>query len=72
MWADNPCPPIFENGTSVVGDPDAGEKGCTLGKYPSYVVNATGTKDIAAAVQWAAERNVRLNIKNTGHSHVGR
>lgn len=72
LWAGTPCPPIFPNGTSVGGDPEAGDKGCTLGKYPSYVVNATGAEDIAAAIRWAAERNVRLNIKNTGHSHLGR
>ncbi|KEZ41909.1 hypothetical protein SAPIO_CDS6605 [Scedosporium apiospermum] len=72
QWADNPCPPIFPNGTSIGGDPDAGTKGCKLGKYPTYVVNATGAEDIATAVKWAAKRNIRLNIKNTGHNHLGR
>lgn len=72
LWADNPCPPIFPNGTSIGGDSDAGAKGCALGKYPSYVVNATGPEEVAAAVGWASGRNIRLNIKNTGHSHLGR
>ncbi|MBE3045505.1 FAD-binding protein, partial [Candidatus Bathyarchaeota archaeon] len=72
QWADTPCPPIFPNGTSIGGDPAAGEKGCTLGRYPSYVVNATGAEDIAAAVKWASQRNIRVNVKNTGHSHLGR
>ena len=72
FWADNPCPPIFPNGTSIGGDPYAGAKGCTLGKYPSYVVNATSAEDIGAAMEWASGRSIRLNIKNTGHSHIGR
>lgn len=72
LWADNPCPPIFPNGTSVGGDPDAGARGCSLGRYPSYVVNATGAEDVAAAVEWALGRDIRVNVKNTGHSHLGR
>lgn len=72
FWADTPCPPIFPNGTSVTGDTQAGAKGCTIGKYPAFVVNATTPEHIASTVQWAKERNVRLNIKNTGHSHLGR
>ena len=32
-WGGNSCPPISPNGTSITGDPAAGEKGCTIGKH---------------------------------------
>lgn len=37
---------------------------CTLGNMPSYVVNATNADDIAAAVKFSAEHNLRFRIKN--------
>jgi hypothetical protein len=70
--ANNPCPPIFPNGTSVNGDPSAGTKGCSHGKYPDFVVNATSPEIIATALKWASEKNIRVVIKNTGHNHLGR
>ncbi|KAK4032940.1 hypothetical protein C8A01DRAFT_20055 [Parachaetomium inaequale] len=45
---------------------------CTQGGYPSYVVNASSVKDIQLAVNFARNRNIRLNIKNTGHDFSGR
>ncbi|KAF2137409.1 uncharacterized protein K452DRAFT_353552 [Aplosporella prunicola CBS 121167] len=66
--AGNTCNPIYENGTSIAGDPDAGKKGCTIGEYPPYVVNATGAADVQAAVRFATEHSLRLIVKNTGHS----
>ncbi|KAF2644920.1 FAD-binding domain-containing protein [Massarina eburnea CBS 473.64] len=71
-WANNPCPPIYPNGTSVTGDTRAGEKGCGVGRYPVYAVNATEEVHVIAAVRFAAERGIRLNVKNTGHSFLGR
>ncbi|KAH8895797.1 FAD-binding domain-containing protein [Thozetella sp. PMI_491] len=71
-WANNTCPPIFPNGTSVTGDPDAGKKGCSLGGYPAYALNATDPSHIQAVVKFANEWNIRLNIKSTGHSFQGR
>jgi FAD/FMN-containing dehydrogenase len=71
-WADNPCPPIFPNGTSVNGDPHAGAKGCTIGRYPVFVVNATEAAHIRATIQFAKMHNIRLVIKNSGHSFQGR
>ncbi|KAH8646888.1 hypothetical protein BX600DRAFT_518908 [Xylariales sp. PMI_506] len=71
-WANNSCPPIFPNGTSVNGDPDAGKKGCTIGGYPVYALNATDPTQIQAVVQFANENNIRLNVKSTGHSFQGR
>ncbi|KAH6629723.1 FAD binding domain-containing protein, partial [Boeremia exigua] len=71
-WADNPCPPIFPNGTSVTGDVDAGRKGCSIGKYPAYVVNATGYREVQAAFKFAARKGIRVNVKSTGISLQGR
>lgn len=72
MWAGDSCAPIFENGTSVNGDPTAGKKGCSIGRHPVYVVNATGPEEVVTAVKWAGERNIRVNVKATGHSLTGR
>ncbi|KAF2494539.1 FAD-binding domain-containing protein [Lophium mytilinum] len=72
VWANNSCNPIFPNGTSVTGDVKAGDKGCSIGDYPVYVVNATDPEHVAGVLKWAGQRNVRVVIKNTGHSYPGR
>ncbi len=72
VWANNSCNPIWPNGTSVTGDPDAGIRGCSIGAYPVYVVNVTTTEQISTALQWADRRNIRIIIKSTGHSFLGR
>lgn len=45
---------------------------CSLGNLPVYIVNASDTKDIQKAVRFAAQHNLRLSIKNTGHDYLGR
>jgi FAD/FMN-containing dehydrogenase len=45
---------------------------CALGNMPSYVVNATSTDDVQAAVKFAARYNLRLRVKNSGHDYSGR
>jgi FAD/FMN-containing dehydrogenase len=72
IWAGNPCPPIYLNGTSVTGDPVAGSKGCHVGGYPAFAINATEPLHVQEAVRFARKHNIRLNIKNTGHSFQGR
>ncbi|KAI9167534.1 FAD-linked oxidoreductase ZEB1 [Paramyrothecium foliicola] len=72
IWAGNPCPPIYPNGTSVNGDPKAGAKGCTIGGYPAFAVNATHPSHVQKAVKFARAHNLRLNVKSTGHSFQGR
>ncbi|KAF1815660.1 FAD-binding domain-containing protein [Eremomyces bilateralis CBS 781.70] len=72
FWANNSCNPIYSNGTSITGDPTAGERGCSIGKYPAYVVNATTAEQVQATVRFAVKNNIRLNIKNTGHNYPGR
>lgn len=71
-WAHNSCPPIWPNGTSILGDPEAGAKGCGVGAYPALAVNATTEGEVVAAVRGAKEWGVRLNVKSTGHSFQGR
>ncbi|KAF2731697.1 FAD binding domain protein [Polyplosphaeria fusca] len=71
-WNNNSCPPIFANGTSVTGDANAGAKGCHIGDHPVYAVNATSEEAVIAAVQFASKHNIRLNVKSTGHSLLGR
>ncbi|KAE8331920.1 hypothetical protein BDV39DRAFT_167817 [Aspergillus sergii] len=67
MWANNSCNPIYSNGTSLTGNIHAGEKGCSIGNYPPFVVNATEPGHVQAALKFARRWNLRLNIKNTGH-----
>ncbi|KAM3079449.1 hypothetical protein ACMFMG_005880 [Clarireedia jacksonii] len=71
-WTNNTCNPIYPNGTSVAGDPEAGKKGCSLGSLPPYVVNATEPSHVQAALKFATTWNLRTNIKNTGHNDSGR
>ncbi|KAJ0419553.1 hypothetical protein BJY00DRAFT_302129 [Aspergillus carlsbadensis] len=72
VWTNSSCNPILPNGTSVTGDPRAGKKGCSIGSYPVYVVNATDASHVQAALQFAQRWNLRINIKNTGHNGSGR
>lgn len=53
----------------VTANPNAA---CTLGGYPSYVVNVTAVSDIQLAVNFARNMGLRLVIKNTGHDFLGK
>jgi len=72
IWTNNSCNPIWPNGTSITGDPNAGARGCSVGAYPAYVVNLTTPKQIGDALKWADEKNIRIVVKSTGHSYSGR
>lgn len=71
-WANNSCYPIYPNGTSIAGDPDAGERGCSIGSLPPYVINATDVGHVQAGLKFARKWNLRLTVKNTGHNGAGR
>jgi hypothetical protein len=45
---------------------------CSGEGYPVYVINATCKEDVKAGIDFAAENNVRLNVKSTGHDYLGR
>ncbi|KAI0172765.1 6-hydroxy-D-nicotine oxidase [Hypoxylon sp. FL1284] len=62
--------PIFANASC---DPFTSKSSpCLLGNYVDYAVQVTGSKDIAATIRFADERNIRLVIRNTGHDYMGR
>lgn len=47
-------------------------KTCTLGGYPTYVINAKSVLDIQLSINFARNNNIRLIIKNTGHDFAGK
>lgn len=47
-------------------------RNCTLGGFPSYVVDATDVSRIQLAVNFARNANLRLVVRNTGHDFNGR
>ncbi|KAL1960391.1 hypothetical protein VTO42DRAFT_7690 [Malbranchea cinnamomea] len=62
--------PLFSNNTCLYSTDKTSP--CTIGYYPVYVVNVSAPEHAAAAVRFASEKNLRLNIKNTGHDFLGR
>ena len=54
-------PPSIYNSTS-----------CTLGGYPSYVINVKEVLDIQLGINFVRNDNIRLVIKNTGHDFAGK
>ncbi|KAK5166447.1 uncharacterized protein LTR77_007990 [Saxophila tyrrhenica] len=59
------CPPINVTAGETPGT-------CTLGTNPWYAVSASSTSDVATAIKFAKNHNVRLVIKDTGHDILGR
>ncbi|TVY64367.1 FAD-linked oxidoreductase hmp9 [Lachnellula suecica] len=45
---------------------------CSLGGIPVYTVNATCPEDVALAIDFARNHNIRLVVRNTGHDILGR
>ncbi|KAF9913686.1 hypothetical protein BX616_009742 [Lobosporangium transversale] len=45
---------------------------CFQGAVPLYTINATSVQDVQQAVRFAAKKNIRLVVKNTGHDYHGR
>ncbi|KAK0620677.1 hypothetical protein B0T14DRAFT_236015 [Immersiella caudata] len=45
---------------------------CTLGGFPSYVVNVTNIAQVQLAVNFARVAKLRLVVKNTGHDFLGK
>jgi hypothetical protein len=45
---------------------------CSGEGYPVYVVNATSAEHVIAAVHFARENNIRLNVKGSSHDFLGR
>ncbi|KAF4627953.1 hypothetical protein G7Y89_g10198 [Cudoniella acicularis] len=66
--------PVFTNNSCIppgsTGYSEA--QGCTLGGLPQYIVNATSAEQVALALKWAADRQIRIIVKGTGHDLCGR
>lgn len=45
---------------------------CVIGTHVRFAVNATGVADYQATLSFAAKRNIRLVIRNTGHDYFGK
>ncbi|KAI0868293.1 hypothetical protein GGS24DRAFT_506921 [Hypoxylon argillaceum] len=65
IWANNSCLPPNATGYEA-------SLGCHVGGYPSYIVNATTSAQVATALKWASDRNIRVVVKGTGHDLSGR
>ncbi|CAG8961380.1 hypothetical protein HYFRA_00013327 [Hymenoscyphus fraxineus] len=62
LYQGNTClPPSLLNATS-----------CTIGGYPTYVLNTTTVSQIQAGVNFARNTGIRIVIKNTGHDFSGK
>ncbi|KAG9196428.1 putative FAD-linked oxidoreductase [Alternaria panax] len=48
------------------------DRPCELGNYVRYAVDASGPTDVQKAIDFAASKNIRLVIRNTGHDYLGR
>ncbi|KAG9681292.1 FAD-binding domain-containing protein, partial [Aureobasidium melanogenum] len=66
--------PLFANNTCIPPGQTGYVNGsaCTIGALPAYIVNATDGHAVATAIGWAADRNIRVVIKGTGHEYNGR
>ncbi|KAI9928674.1 hypothetical protein ASPWEDRAFT_36444 [Aspergillus wentii DTO 134E9] len=45
---------------------------CRLGNMVSYAVNVSSAEEIARTMSFAAEKNIRFVIRNTGHDYMGK
>jgi len=62
--------PLYQGETCM---PQNGATGnCTLGGFPSYVINATSVYQIQLAINLARNLNIRLVVRNTGHDFLGK
>ncbi|KAM7184206.1 putative fad fmn-containing isoamyl alcohol oxidase protein [Naviculisporaceae sp. PSN 640] len=61
FWANMSCDPFA-----------ARDAPCSVGAYVQYVVRATGPDDYRKTIAFAAENNIRLVIRNTGHDYLGK
>jgi hypothetical protein len=73
QWhAKNPVSNMWQNWNNYSCMPSANGGSCSTSGYPVYVVEAKEASDVKAAVEFARLRNIRLNIKSTGHDFLGR
>jgi hypothetical protein len=68
--AGNPVSNMWQNWNNYSCIP--GGASCSMAGYPVYVVEAVEPSDVKAAVDFARNNNIRLNVKSTGHDFLGR
>lgn len=61
FFANQSCDPFTERSAQ-----------CVLGTYVQYSINVQTAYDIAAGINFANDRNIRLTIRNTGHDYNGK
>jgi hypothetical protein len=69
--ANHPTSTLWTNVNGYSCEADA-SSACGSGGFPLYVLNASTAAQVARVVKWAGERNVRVNVKSTGHDFLGR
>ncbi|UKZ76210.1 hypothetical protein TrVFT333_003907 [Trichoderma virens FT-333] len=62
--------PLFANASCDPFQP--ADTPCTLGNYVRYAVNVSTAAHVSATLKFAAQRNIRFVIRNTGHDYNGR
>ncbi|KAM0446845.1 hypothetical protein ACHAO4_009169 [Trichoderma viride] len=62
--------PLFANASCDPFQPE--NTPCTLGNYVRYAVNVSTAAHVTSTLQFAAKRNIRFVIRNTGHDYNGR
>lgn len=65
IYTNNSCLPMDATGWTK-------SKGCSIGGFPQYTVNATKVEHISEAMKWASQRKIRIVVKGTGHDLNGR
>ncbi|OTA54456.1 FAD-binding domain-containing protein [Hypoxylon sp. EC38] len=65
IWANNSCLPPNSTGYNA-------SLGCHIGGSPQYIANVTTAEQIAIALKWASDLNIRVVVKGTGHDLSGR
>lgn len=71
QWhSDNPISSLWQNVNNYSCLPDSNYS-CSTAGYPIYVVNASTSQHVQAAIDFARERKLRLNVKGTGHDFLG-
>ncbi|KAI9643577.1 hypothetical protein NHQ30_008198 [Ciborinia camelliae] len=66
----SPMAPFFANMSCDPFTPRDAQ--CIIGTYVPYAVNASCVADYRATLSFAAENNIRLVIRNTGHDYMGK
>ena len=59
--------PVFECDISEAQCCSANGETCYAGNVGAYAVNVTSARDVKTSVAWAAQHNIAVSVKSTGH-----